>query len=277
LKKWVESWEKAKQKEKKISEEVLREMVNISLDIANELFNIGDAVLANRLESINAEIRAEEEKYDKLMELAEGDEERQREISQAKEIRMKQLEAEELKLRQKSAKLAKAQALFDIAANTAVAIVGIWRGWGPLGPLGVAPATALTALVSALGAAQAAAVAAAPIPKYASGRIGGKEGLAYVGDGGQPEVVRKEDGSIYMTPNKKTLTWLDQGDSVYSSVGAYENAIKRELLFSYGKNDKGIESAIERGFKKALIKQTFNPRITVQVNNTDWKIRNSQF
>lgn len=279
--KWLNELEKAKEKSKEeldqMKKQFQQELTQAIGDFMVEIINIGNAMLDARLEAINAEIQAEEDKYDRLMELAEGDDARQKELERNKKARMKELQAEELKIRQKQAKFNKAQAITDIITSTAVAIMGVWQSYAPLGPWGAAAAAILTALVAATGVAQLAAVAKAPIPKYASGRIGGSEGLAIVGDGGQQEVIKKKDGTAYMTPSKATLTWLDKGDDVYSSVDAYRHAIQRDIFNSYRTNETGIVDAIEKGFSKALIKQSIRPVVNVKVDAPEWRRRNTQF
>lgn len=280
LRKWYKKWLKKQKKEAEDHAEDMKdaneEIFQLAMQLGSELFNLGGAILENKLENIEAEIRAEEEKYDRLLELAEGDEEATKRIEEEKLASMKKLEKEELKLRQKSAKLAKAQAIFDIGANTAVAIMGIWRDF-PKVDFG-ASAAIMTGIVAALGATQIATVLAAPIPKYASGRIGGREELAITGDAGQSEVVRRADGSVYMTPNRPTLTMLGQGDSVYSSKNAFQAQLEREILRGYNPDYDKIEDAITTGFKKAKINNTTRPVVKVIVrDDKDWLIRNSQF
>lgn len=282
LRKWFKRWLKKMENEAEDAAEKQRETMirtlELALQLGSELFNIGDALLESKLENINAEIRAEEEKYDRLLELAEGDVEATKRVQEEKEAAMKKLEKEELKIRQKQAKLNKAQAIFDILANAAIAILGTWAGYGKYGFIGTAAATAQTALIGGIAAAQTATVLAAPIPKYASGRIGGREELAITGDAGQTEVVRRADGSAYLTPNKPTLTMLGQGDSVYSSKNAFQAQLEREILRGYNPDYDKIEDAITTGFKKAKINNTTRPVVKVIVrDDKDWLIRNSQF
>lgn len=112
------------------------------------------------------------------------------------------LAKKKLEIRQKQARAEKAQALFQIAINTAQAIMRIWADV-PKFDFG-ASTTALTAIASALGAAQAIAVASKPLPKYAKGRKGGPGEFAMVGELG-PEIMWVPDGASII-PNGKKLT-----------------------------------------------------------------------
>jgi hypothetical protein len=62
---------------------------------------------------------------------------------------------------------------------------------------------------------QIAAVLAKPIPNYFVGTDNAPEGLAFVGERGQ-EMIEK-DGKFALTPNRPTLTYLEQGTKVYTA------------------------------------------------------------
>src|SRR5690554_7567012 len=106
----------------------------------------------------------------------------------------------------------------DIGFSKAMAIM---QGYAQLGPVAGSVAAVL---ISILGTVQTAAVLATPIPKYKTGRKGGPEEIAIVGDGGVHEVVEHKDGSAYITPRKDTLVKLLEGDTVHSSLDTYRRS-----------------------------------------------------
>lgn len=69
-------------------------------------------------------------------------------------------------------------------------------------------------LVAAIGAIQ---VARLVIPKFATGKDADNnyEGLAIVGDGGKSELHLRDDGSMEVTPNKPTLTYVGKNDQIF--------------------------------------------------------------
>ena len=242
-------------------------VLQLSAQLTNELFNIGLAVLDSRLEAIQAEIHAEEEKYDRLYDLAEGDREKQREIDQERKLRIKELEKEELEARQRLAKVEKAQAIANAAMNTAVSITRV--SWNPV----------LTALVTAIGAAQIATILATPLPQYRTGRKDGPEELAIVGDGGVPEVIRTKDGRTLLTPNRPTLAYLEKGAEVFRNTNAYRRTVLNEIHAQASEsNSKAVEDAIERGFKKAQVNNYLKmPKIEVKLDHQLWAAKQTQF
>ena len=250
----------------KNEEDIDQQKFDLSVQITNELFEIGNALFDRRLENINAEIQATEYKYDRLIELAEGDDEKQRQLQEIKLARLRELEKEELKVRQKQAKLEKAQAMFNIGINTAVGITKVM------------PNPYLIALVAALGLAQLAVVAAKPIPQYKHGRIGGGAEMAIVGDGGQSEIISGKRGA-YKTPSKPTLAFLEKGDSVYRNENAYKDMLKRTTYKNINmSNNANLDSAIERGLRKAKINNYLKlPTLKVDINHQLWLSKNSQF
>jgi hypothetical protein len=74
----------------------------------------------------------------------------------------------------------------------------------------------LAALAGAIGAVQLAAVIAQPIPRYKHGKNVGDayEGPAVVDDGGKPEAIIREDGSIEIGGNKPRMTYVGKNDIV---------------------------------------------------------------
>jgi tape measure domain-containing protein len=247
--------------------QLAEEYLSLSIELMNGLFDLGNEIFNAQLENIQAEMRATEEKYDKQYELAEGDKKHQEDITRQKEFDMKQLEKEELRIRQRQAKFEKAQKLVNAAINTAVSITQV--SWNPV----------LTALVAAIGAAQIATIIAQPIPKYKDGRLPGQDEYAIVGDGGRSEVIVGARG-VRKTPARDTLTHLDKTDMVLPSTQAYKmmvmNSIKDEVRTNF--ETKEIEKAIENGFKKAQVNNYLKmPKIDINVDRLIWLKQNAQF
>jgi len=170
------------------------------------LTGIGRTLAQDELIRINNEIQANDRKYARLIEAAQGDTEQQNLLREEQETKRRALEQKRIEQQRKGA-------LFEIAVSTAVAIA---KTFATLGfPAGVLPAAA----VAAIGAAQAAIVASRPMPEYKKGRKGGKEEYAILGDGHKEEAILGKDGSLKgISPDKPTTMHLDKGDSVIPSL-----------------------------------------------------------
>ena len=143
---------------------------------------------------------------DDLDEYYTTDAEEAKENANKRYLTEKELEDKKLTLKRKAAAVEKAQAAFDIALNTALAIMRIWADV-PKVDFG-ATTVALTAVAAAIGAAQLAMVLSKPLPKYAKGRKGGKGEYAMVGEKG-PEIMYVPSGAS-IVPNyaiSKQDTW----------------------------------------------------------------------
>jgi hypothetical protein len=180
----------------------------------DQLSELGLTLLDRKLAAIDAEIQAEEDKYAVLFALAEGDSEQQRLLAIQREEDLQKLEKKRREEEKKQAIFNKAQALINIAINTAVAVTKVGAETGLLG-------IALAPLIIALGAAQAATVLATPIPQFAEGGTMGHDGVALVGDGGRKEVIKNPDGSIQVTPSTDTLVNLKKGAEIFPSIDAF--------------------------------------------------------
>ncbi|WP_448607158.1 tape measure protein [Paenimyroides ceti] len=209
------SLEKNKEYAKKM-EEIMQELHKALTDLTNAIFEA-------RIQRIDEEIARNEEKTEREMELYEGNDEKQRQIQQRAEAEREVLEEKKRKEQRKQAIFNKAMTISEIGMNTALAIMKAYADWGPI------MGSTFAVLISILGAVQTAAVLATPIPKYKTGRKGGKEEFAIVGDGGVSEVVEHKDGSAYLTPRTDTLVKLLQGDTVHKSVEDYRRDRSRRL------------------------------------------------
>lgn len=109
----------------------------------------------------------------------------------------------------KEAKDARAQALFEIALNTAVGISkAVTDG-----------AFFMIPIIAALGASQAAVVLATPLPEFYKGTDNAPEGLAKVDERGQELIYRKKRNVLELgSKNGERVTYLDRGDQVFTAL-----------------------------------------------------------
>jgi tape measure domain-containing protein len=256
-------------------EDVWDEVLQITRQFSRAIGDIIDAQFDRRIENINAEIRAEEDKYDRLIALAEDNEEQQKTLERNKEDRLKKLERDRLKEEQKAAKAKKKFAVADIMINTARAIVGIWADF-PKVDFG-ATAAIMTGVMSALGAAQIAAVLSAPIPQYRKGVDNlSKDQVAMINDGGFKEYVER-NGRILSTDRKNAVVALKKGDTVYKD---YEDMVSRSSIFKIkninAQRKHGEMQDLTESFSRALNKTKLKNNITVRNVIRDDRYRDSQ-
>ena len=260
--------------------EALREFWLDILDMAaqaNEAIgNLVDEAFNRKIENINAEIDAEEKKYDKLMQMAGDDAAMKESLQVEHDDMMAKLERKRLKEEQKQAKMRKAFALTDIAISTAQAIIGIWAQV-PKFDFGIS-AGALTAFVSGLAAIQMATVLAQPIPQYKDGIDNVKKAhVGMVNDGKDQEYITRGN-KILTTKTRNALIQLQPGDTVHKSFDALSKSSNLMSLAYNGADISksefdllfyGIESSIAKGFKTAKINN--NIRLNTGNSNDSYK------
>jgi len=244
------------------------EILELASQFNDALGGLFDAISARRLENIDAEINAEENKYDRLLELAKDDKAQTESIQRERDAALLILEKKRLKEEQKAAKVRKAQAMVDIAINTASGIMQIW-GHSP-DPTGLSQAT-LTAIISAIGALQIATVLATPIPKFAQGGTMGWDGKALINDGGNREYVER-NGVILSSPIKNAVVDLQKGDTIHKDYNSLMNA---SIMTSLANDNKNLDSSklklifddsyakLENVIGKSLSKAKFNNNISL--------------
>jgi len=127
------------------------------------------------------------------------------EIERQYEERRKGIERREARAKQQ-------QAIFNVAIDTAQAIMGLWvkPGFPAAIPLAVA--------VGALGAAQIAMIASQKIPQYWKGTDNAEGGLAWTQEKGR-EIITDSQGRIKSLGSDKgaELTNLSKGDKVFTA------------------------------------------------------------
>lgn len=162
------------------TQELVNNIMSFVSDMASEIFG-----------AISDHIQQE---LDDLDELYTTDAEEAKENSKKKYLSEKEMEDKKLELKRKAAAVEKAEAAFNIAMNTAMAIMRIWADV-PKVDFG-ATTIAMTAMAAALGATQLAMVLAKPLPKYAKGRKRGKGEYAMVGERGAELMYIPDNASI---------------------------------------------------------------------------------
>lgn len=259
----------------KSKSEKLVEILEFIGQVNAELADFGDAIFNRRIENINAEIEAEKNKYDALIDLAKGNKDEQVRLQTEKDAKIKELEAKRLKEEQKQARLRKVSALVEIAINTAIAISKVLGQTGIFGLAAWIP-------IAALGALQAATVLAQPIPQYKDGLKNAKsDHVGMINDGGRREYIER-DGNILSTSTKNAIVKLKKGDTVHKSYDdmtknsdAFNNLSRSIMLNSlyskslevklggernidavFDRNLKKIDGTIKKGFKNVTINST---------------------
>jgi len=247
-----------------------KEELALLLDIFEEFAGaIGDifaSIFDRRIENIEAEINAEEEKYDELIGLAETNGLNDEVLRRNKEITIKKLEKERLKQQQKKAKADKAFAIADVQIKLGQTIVAIQlaaalQDVASLGVLGKIFRAIQIPLAIATAAAQTAAILAAPIPQFAKGGDIAIDTLGRINDAGVQEYIERGT-EILTTTSKNAVIPLMAGDTIYKD---YDEMSKKSMLMNglYGgvaveKTNfevlfGSMENAIEKGFSKAKI------------------------
>lgn len=224
---------KGNEKEVENEKEKAMRILDISSQLTGALTDLANGVFEAKIQNIENEIDKNNEYYDKQIELA-GNDERQKDLLQKeRDKKNEELEKKKRVAQHKQAVFNKASALAQAGISTALAILNALNTT-PFLPLGPTMAT----LAGVLGAIQIGAILATPIPKYKDGRKGGPAEMAWVGDGGVPEVVTRPDGSNpRLTPNVPTLMHLGQGDVVHKSVDDY---VKTSILNGFSIDTKLI-------------------------------------
>lgn len=211
---------------------------------ATEVFSgVGQTIFAAEQQRLENQIALNNDYYNNLIQQAQGNEQQQALLRQEQARKERQLRREQAQNEKKSA-------LFEIALNTAAAVVKAL----PNVPLSIA--------VGAIGAAKAALVASQPIPQYKTGRQGGKEEFAILGDGYKNEPIVDKDGNLKgMSPNRPTLMHLDQGDSVLPDVNRLnDDVINKTMLYNIqaSANQMANQKDQNKGLEKLLAAQGYN-------------------
>lgn len=241
------SEKKIEQNKKEIqSEEEKREKQLEILDFTRQAIGsigeLGDALFDRKIQRYDDEIQKNNDYYAVLLDNENLSQARRDAYEAERDRKNAEIEKKKRAEQIKQAKFNKAIAALEVGVNTASAVVEAL----PNIPLSVA--------IGILGAVQLAAVLATPIPKYRHGRMGGKEEFAIVGDGGKPEVVKRPDGSQFITPSKPTLTYLGKGDKVYPDAQKY--LAEQAYFSSLNSQDRQLNEVFHFDLGESISKQT---------------------
>ncbi|WP_298066264.1 hypothetical protein [uncultured Acinetobacter sp.] len=192
------------------------EILKSSLQLFGELTGLYNTFANARIEQITKQKEADINSIDEQIEANKKaledrqitnrtEEELNKNLNAQKVEAEKKADKEIRRIRRQQAIIEKANALFQIALNTAIALSN---------PSNLASFGALSPLIIALAAAQSAAVIASPIPAFAKGTKGKKgSGLARVGEQGE-ETVFLPDGAKVL-PNRQTKMFSGLIDAMY--------------------------------------------------------------
>ena len=193
-------------------------------DSLNNFAQITSSFVQLRIDQINQELTALEFARNRELDLAEGNKVKEAQINakfdaQRKELQRKQLNAN------------KAQAVFEIAINTAQAIVkGIAMFGPPPSPLGIA------AIASAIviGGIQSGLVLSQKVPEFAEGV------LRFKGQGS-----RTSDSNLVKLSNEETVLSAQTTDDYYPAIKAiYNREISPDILNNLVMNGGGSKIVI---------------------------------
>lgn len=266
----------------------LEEIKQMSLDLKDALIEFANTLFDARIANIDNDIANTEAYYQKQIELAGEDKRKKELLEKESEKKTSDLEKKKREEQRKQAIFNKAVSIAEIGMNTAQ---GIMKAYAQTGPIA---GSVFAAIISALGAVQLATVIATPIPKYKHGRKGGKKELAYVGDGNVSEVIESKDGKAVLTPNRATLTMLEEGDKVHKNTDEYfKSKLARKMNYEIGKintlqtlmnRDKhdpdeikeAIKDAIKQGFRDTKIINNNEPPV-IDLDHFIWAANNKKW
>ena len=223
---------------------------------------IGQTMHENELIRIDNQIQANRRRYNQEIQMAEGNQEQQESLRREQERNEQELLARRAKAQQDAV-------LFEIAINTAAAVVK------------VLPDIPLSIAIAAIGAAKAAVVESRPIPQYEKGTDNADKGYAIVGEKENEPILDKQGNLKGISPDKPTLTYLEKGDQVLPSMDDLQKDINNQLIASNviagskPKQQQADNKQIAREVIKTLRKAKFvNNNVTkVDLNQSLWEAK----
>lgn len=164
----------------------------------------------------------------------------------------RKLQREQVAIQIKQAKFDRDIAILNIIENAAIAALKLTA---QAGFAGIAAGVA----IGVEAAAQIAMVLAKPLPTmpaYKHGKNDSYSGMAIVGDGGVPEYIKREDGTIQKTPAHDTLAYVGRSDIIFPNLQAMMGSIGMpnvRMRKADGGMDEGlIISAIQSGARMTV-------------------------
>ena len=200
---------------------------NAIAESAQEMFNfISNASQAN----FDAEYARLESQKDVALKFAGDSATSKKKIEEEYDKKRKEIQNRENKAKQK-------QAIFNIAIDTAQAVVASF----------IRDPTGITAaIIGALGAAQIAVVAAQKIPQYFDGGVHGG-GLAMINDAGGSnyvETVVTPDGKVQQFKGRDVITDLPKGTEIFTP----EQWQQKELEYMLNSRGVMLNNQASKGF-----------------------------
>lgn len=256
----------------------IAERLSMFGDAASQLSSVLSSLFQNRIDQIDIEIeKIDEEKEAQLdaldeIEISEDErEERKEAIEKKAEKQRKLLEKKKRDEQRKQAIIDRTNALIQIAVDTAVGMIHLWRD--PGGPIGYA----LMSVLGALSVAKTLAVANQPLPKYAKGTEDHPGGPAIVGDGGKKELVITPRGEYFITPAMPTLIDIPAHSEILpdfsKAIASLATAPRLETditsFYNYTRLENKIEELGDR-LERSLEKNRSNFSVNLDRNGV-WK------
>lgn len=184
-------------------------------DLTQAIFDGKIANVKKEEEMLNEQYDADKQRIQDLNEAGviskEEADQRMAALDESKAAKEAELQEKMNKMKEKQAKIDKANSIVQAAIATAL---GIMQVYAQPSNGGFISRTVMAATLAAIGAIQIATIAAQPLPKYAKGTDSHKGGYAIVGDGGKQELVTF-GGNAYITPDTPTLVNLPRGAKVH--------------------------------------------------------------
>lgn len=237
-----------KNKKKITSEEEYAEKVKeLALNLKDALVDFTNAVFNAKISNIDSEIQANEDTYNRLIELAGNDARQKDLLEKEREAKRIALEKKRRKAEYDAAVFNRIISLADIAIKTAQAIMAAnvtiqAMNAVSLGVAGTAYGAFAIPLIYATAGIQAGAILASPLPKYKDGRKDGPAEWAWTGDGGRSEVISDPDGSnARLTPKVPTLTYLKENEIVHKSEEDYQKYVQKSLIDDFDKTANAVK------------------------------------
>lgn len=231
----------------------------------NSIGDLASTFFDRKMQRIDDEINANDEKYAKLLDNEELTNKQRNGLEAEQERKRLELEKKKREEQKKQATIQKAFDAATVITNTAVGVSKAFAQGGAI--LGVP----FAAIVAAQGAIQLATVLAQPIPQFKDGLEGNYEGWGIVNDqkgNSYKELIQRKDGALEMFSGRDQLTHFNKGDKVIPAaktddilrnamamamINDYEKLARAQEKSSTSDIDTKIMKGINEGFKNARI------------------------
>lgn len=206
-------------------ESLVQKLESIYSEFFDSLNSILSSASDRRMQAIDEEIAAFEERYQKELQLAGDNEAAKEQIDLRAEARRKVLEQKRREEQIRQARMDKSLAIIGAAINTHRAYTAALSKFP--GPPKTIPDAILAAV---LGGIQVAAIASKPIPQFYKGTDNAPEGPALVGELGR-EIKVEPSGKVSLTPDVPTIDYLRAGTKIIP----HDESMKMLAAASFGR------------------------------------------